>query len=509
MKKKIRQKIKSRKEKMERQLEEAVRFNFGAPVFQDVNSRYELGERVQSIGCGGIGAMHKMVGNIGLAKEIDCRLHLLKFHVPYHESDHVLNIAYNLLCGGRVLEDIEQRRNDPAFLTALGTQSIPDPTTAGDFCRRFESTDIWDLMTAINEARLSVWKQHPTLTQQTAKIDADGSILPTTGECKEGMGISYKGVWGYHPLLVSLANTQEPLFIVNRSGNRPSSEGAEEVFDKAIALCRRAGFLDILLRGDTDFYLTQSFDRWDNDNVHFVFGVDCMKNLREQAEAAPPSLYEELVRQAERTIKTAPRRRPKNVKEQIIKQNGYKNLRLDSEEIFEFEYTPDACKKSYRVVALRKNITVEKGDIALFDEIRYFFYITNDREMLPEEVVFESNQRCNQENLIEQLKNGARALHAPVNTLNANWAYMVAASIAWSLKAWAALLLSISPRWRVKHRREQQTVLRMDFRGFVNQFINIPAQIIKTGRRVIFRLIGASQQMHLFFRMLDGIGVST
>jgi hypothetical protein len=509
VKKKIRRKIKSRKEKMERQLEEAVRFNFGGPVFQDVNSRYELGERVQGIGCGGIGAIHKMVGNIGLAKEIDSRLHLLKFHVPYHESDHVLNIAYNLLCGGRVLEDIEQRRNDPAFLTALGTQSIPDPTTAGDFCRRFESSDIWDLMTAINEARLAVWQQHPTLTKQTAKIDADGSILPTTGECKEGMGISYKGIWGYHALLVSLANTQEPLFIVNRSGNRPSSEGAEEVFDKAIELCRRAGFSDILLRGDTDFYLTKSFDRWDDDNIHFVFGVDCMTNLRERAQAAPQSLYEELLRHAERTIKTAPRRRPKNVKKQIIKQNGYKNLRLDSEEIFEFEYTPDACKKSYRVVALRKNITVEKGDIALFDEVRYFFYITNDREMMPEEVVFESNQRCNQENLIEQLKNGARALHAPVNTLNANWAYMVAASLAWSLKAWAALLLSISPRWRVKHRREQQLVLRMDFRGFVNQFINIPAQIIKTGRRVIFRLIGASQQMHLFFRMLDSIGAST
>lgn len=494
---------------MEQQLEKAVRFNFGGPVLGDVNSRYELGERVQGIGCGGIGAVHKMVCNIGLAREIDSRLHLLKHHVPYHESDHVLNIAYNLMCGGHVLEDIEQRRNDPAFLAALDTASIPDPTTAGDFCRRFKSSDVWDLMTAINEARVSVWKKHPTLTEQTARIDADGTILATTGECKEGMGISYKGIWGYHPLLVSLANTQEPLFLLNRSGNRPSSEGSEEILDKAVELCRLAGFSDILLRGDTDFYMTKSFDRWDNDNVRFVFGVDAMKNLRKQAEAQPESLYEALVRQVERVIKTTPRRRPENVKEQIVKQNGYKNLKLNSEEIVEFDYTPTKCKNVYRVVALRKNITVEKGELALFDEIRYFFYITNDREMTAAQVVFESNQRCNQENLIEQLKNGVRALHAPVNTLNANWAYMVAASLAWSLKAWAALLLSISPRWRVKHRREQQFILRMDFRGFVNQFINIPAQIVKTGRRIIFRLIGFSPQMHLFFRLFDSIGVST
>jgi hypothetical protein len=494
---------------MDRQLEEAVRFNFGGPVLEDVNCRYELGERSQGIGCGGIGAIHKLVGKLGLAEAIDRRLHLLKFHVPYHESDHVLNIAYNLLCGGRVLDDIELRRNDPAFLAALGTASIPDPTTAGDFCRRFGEGDVWDLMSAINETRVAVWKQHPTLTEETARIDADGTILPTTGECKEGMGISYKGVWGYHPLLMSLSNTQEPLFIVNRSGNRHSSEGAAELFDQAIELCRRGGFSDILLRGDTDFYLTRSFDRWDDDGVRFVFGVDSMKPMRDRADAQPESLYEELVRETARVIKTTPRRRPENVKQQIVKQNGYKNLRLNSEEVVEFSYTPTFCEKSYRIVALRKNITVEKGDLALFDEIRYHFYVTNDREMKPEQAVFEANQRCDQENLIEQLKNGVRALHAPVNTLNSNWAYMVAASLAWSLKAWAALQLPIAPRWRAEHRREQRLLLRMDFRGFVNQLINIPAQIVRTGRRVVYRLIGPSPRMLLLFRLLDGIGVST
>jgi hypothetical protein len=168
------------------------------------------------------------------------------------------------MVGGHVLDDIEHRRNDAAFLGALGARAIPDPTTAGDFCRRFDETAIWSVLGAINATRLEVWQRSDRdFSQETARIDADGSLVPTTGECKEGMDISYKGIWGYHPLLISLANTKEPLFLVNRSGNRPSHEGAPAALDRAIELCRSAGFPDILLRGDTDFSMTAHLDRWD------------------------------------------------------------------------------------------------------------------------------------------------------------------------------------------------------------------------------------------------------
>jgi hypothetical protein len=472
-------------------------------MFKARNIHYETAERTQGLACGGIGVMELLVATVGLDEALNEGLHLLKRHLPYHESDHVLNIAYNILMQGRSLEDLELLRNDVVYLNALGAQRIPDPTTAGDFCRRFTGADVEKLLEVINEVRLKIWALQSPEFFEEAILEVDGTMVPTTGECKAGMEYSYTGVWGYHPLVITLANTGEVLYVVNRSGNRPSHEGAPEYLQRAMELCRRAGFRRITLRGDTDFSLTEHLDGWHRSGIRFILGYDLKPSLSEMLDNLLKKDWERLEREPRYEVQTEPRQRPENVKEQIVVQREFENKRLRSEDVTSFEYSPQRCQEVYRMVAVRKNLSVEKGEAVLFDDLKYHLYITNDHRVSAEQIVFMANDRCNQENLIEQLKNGVRALHTPVDNLISNWAYMAMASLAWTLKAWFALLVPERGPEPEKRRSEKETLLKMEFRTFLNAVMGIPAQLIRTGRKLIFRLLSWNQWNEVLFRVVD------
>lgn len=491
MKKQDSEVLNQRQEKLAERLDPTWQPQTDTPIFSVGNINYEISARTQAINYGGLGLAVLLVKSVGLADELDKSLHLLKRHHPYHESDHILNMVYNIVTGGQCLEDLELRRQDVGYLDALNAQRIPDPTTEGDFLRRFHQQDVITFMDTINRVRSRIWREQQSNKRRLAIIDVDGTITETMGETKEKADFAYNGKWGYCPLVVSLANTQEPLYIINRPASRPSHDGAVKIMDRAVNWARDANFFRVRLRGDTDFSLTTEFDRWNREGVEFVFGIDAHPSFTRIAEGLDEESYKPLERSAKWTVRTTPRTRPLNVKKAVVREKGYENRRLQAEHVAEVEYTPSKATGKYRMIILRKNISVERGERHLFDDIVYFFYVTNIAcsELMTEDVVRQANLRCNQENLIEQLKNGVKATRLPVAEFVGNWAYMVIGSLAWSLKIWLGLVLP--------QRLNASQLIKMEFRRFCKEVMQIPAQILNHGRRLIFRLLGYNRWVEL------------
>lgn len=504
MKKKQKQKLARRKRRLTERID-PKNWNGQSPMFDPPAIHYELADRTQAISVGGLGVVQQLVKQLGLAESINRNCPLFRLRLPYSEADHVLNIAYNVIAGGTCMDHLELRRTDEAYLNAVGAQRIPDPTTAGDFCRRFTPWDVVALMESFHEARLPVWQQQPDSFFDLAEIEADGTMVETSGEHKEGIGISYKGQWGYHPLVVTLANTQEVLYLANRPGNRPSHERAFAYFDRSIELCRGAGFRKIRLRGDTDFSQTRHLDRWHEQGIQFVFGMDAKANLVKIADELPESAWNEL-RRPQPPERKQRARRP-NYRQQIVVEKKYTNKQLEQEFVAEFDYSPTHCRHTYRMVVLRKHVAVTKGEQKLFDDSPYFFYITNitSQELSASGIVRQSNKRCDQEKIIANLKQMG-ALAAPVNTLAGNWAYMVMATLAWNLKAWLALSIPEPDEpdeqdQQQEIRSEKQQLLRMSFGKFRQTILLLPTQIVRTARRLIYRVLTWTPGLDVLLRL--------
>ena len=489
--------LRNRKSRIQKRLKPKNWEDQPRPMLKASNIQYEMAERAQGMNCGGIGAMHLMVQRLGLVEDIDLHLKLLKVHLPYHESDHVLNLAYNILAGGQCLQDIELRRQDEVFLNGLDAERIPDPTTEGDFTRRFGEPDVTTLQESINRARLKVWKEQPKGFLKEAFVDADGTIAGTDGECKEGIGLSYKGIWGYAPLLITLANTKEVLYVINRPGNAASHAGSVEWIDRAVELVSQVAGT-VTIRGDTDFTHSGHLDRWDAKGRKFILGIDAHPKLVKLANELASSAWQRLERVPKYEILTEPRQKAFRYKEQIVIEKEFTNKVLVGEDVAEIEYQPVKCAQKYRVVIVRKNISVKEGEKVLFDEIKYFFYITNRKDKA-EKIVGLANGRCDQENVIEQVKNGVNAMRMPAGDLVSNWAYMVMTTLAWNLKSWYGLLMP--------NRERGLELVKMEFRGFLQAIMFIPCQVVRTARRIIYRLLGYNSWLKDFFATFERLVV--
>lgn len=504
---KVRQQLRKRKRKLLRRIS-VGHGKWQSPMIRPATTKLELAEKQQAVNCGGLAAIVEMIKALKVRRELNRSAKVLKLHLPYDESDHILNIAFNLLAGGTCLDHLEYRRNDEAYLDALGAERIPDPTTAGDFCRRFSHVQLMMVMQAINRVRQTVWKQQEESFFDCATIEADGTMVETSGEKKDGIGINYKGQWGYHPLVVTLAETQELLYVHNRPGNRVSEEDSAFFFDLAIEQCSKAGFRKIVLRGDTAFSSTEHLDRWDESSVKFILGYSAHPNLCRVADSLRKTAWKRLDRSAKGSADKTERAKRANIREEIVEANGYKNQRLAGESYAEFEYRPTACEKTYRMVVVRKDIDVTSGQQLLFSEERYFFYITNETaaDVPAREVIRGSNRRCDQENTISQLK-ACGALSAPLDNLESNMAYMLFASLAWTLKTWSGLMIRVNGNEGQKRTRREarNRVIRMEFWTYLNSLMLLPAQVIRSSRQRVFRLLTYRPMVDLLMTMHDHI----
>jgi hypothetical protein len=304
-----------------------------------------------------------------------------------------------------------------------------------------------------------------------------------------------------------LANTGEVLRIRNRPGNRPSHEGAAELFNESLALCRAAGFAKILFRGDTDFSQTTYLDGWhEQGDVTFIFGYDSNPAVWQRAEELPDSAWKRLKRPPRYEVQTSPRTKPERIKPGLVEAHEYKDIRLLEEWVAEFDYQPTACCRPYRMVVVRKELEVrDQHQGKLFHDYRYFFYILNDWTLSQEQVVFSANKRCNQENVLSQL-HAMRALHSPVDNLLSNEAYMLCTSLAWNLKVWLALCVpETAGKKKETPHAEKQKLLRMEFRTFVNSWSLIPCQVLRTGRQLVCRVLAWNEWQITFFRLAQAL----
>jgi hypothetical protein len=437
---------------------------------------------------GGLVLAQQFVRRFGVAKRLDEALALFKRHAPYHESDHVLALAYTLYADGTCLEDQGALQGSEAVRRLVGACRIPDPTTAGDFLRRFRvAQDVERLAGVTDEVQEAVWSKLPRHVrrrrkkQELALVDLDGHIKPLYGVQKEGADFSYDGRWSYQPLVISLGGSGECLRVVNQPGSARSSDAAAEALTEVLPLVRRH-FRNALVRGDTDFDRSDVFKAVLAAKAYFAIGGRLYPNRAALVQAIAERRWEPFVARAEREQPSGPSRegRTPNYRRQKAVERRFRMLRTVKQWVSEIAYQPAGLGSACRMIVRRILIEENDGQGALFKHFRYRLVLTNlPGSYSPRQIIDLTYQRCDQENVIEQFGDGIAGWRMPVAEFMGNSAWLQIARLAWNLGKWIAQIAL--PR----------EVVRWEWKRFRRHFVYIAAKVLKTGRRLVVRLAGS------------------
>lgn len=461
------------------------------PVLRTPKLHTEVDARSEVTAYGGLLLASEFARRFNIARIINTHVHVLKQHKPYHESDHVLALAMSLFVGGTCIEDLGNLQNSEAVRRLLGACRLPDPTTAGDFLRRFNERSLADLRHAVDAIESRIWKALVRRGKKPRKqtwglIDLDGHLKEVYGTRKQGADFSHKGKWSYHPLLVSLAGTGECLAVRNRPGNVRSSDGVADVLREVLPRTRQR-FRNLLVRGDSDFDRQDLRDACTAHGAYFAFVAREYKNRRGIAQSIPEQQWKPFRtraqrQRAERAAQPTYRRRKRrrNRRRKRARERGYKNLRLIKQWVAEVSLPGRGWNEATRLVIRRQLIEHSQGQQHLFMAYRYRYVMTNlPLSVTASEVIDLTYERCDQENLIEQMGSGLAAWRMPTAERDANAAWLEIARLAWNLAKWVAQLAL------------PEEVVRWEWKRFRQAWVYVAAQVITRSRQVWIRLSGS------------------
>jgi len=441
---------------------------------------------------GGLVLVQQFVRRFRVAQRLDESLRLFKRHAPYHESDHVLALAYTLYADGTCLEDQAALQGSEAVRRLVGACRIPDPTTAGDFLRRFRAAqDVEQLSGVIDEVEEAVWSKLARKVRRRRKkhelalVDLDGHIKPLYGVQKEGADFSYDGRWSYQPLVVSLGGSGECLKVVNQPGSARSSDAAAQALKEVLPLVRRH-FLNAIVRGDTDFDRSDVFNAAIEVGAYFAIGGRLYPNRAALVEAIGEESWKPFVPRADREESSGPSRhgRTVNWRRKKAAARGFRTLRTVKQWVSEIAYQPAGLDSACRMIVRRILIEEKDGQGALFKYYRYRLVLTNlARSYSPRQVVDITYQRCDQENVIEQFGHGIAGWRMPVAEFMGNSAWLQIARLAWNLGKWIAQIALPSE------------VVRWEWKRFRRHFVYIAAKVLRMGRCLVVRLAGSHRYL--------------